>query len=276
MNQNNSFILTKEYKKFSEFCRACHREKLIGLCYGPPGVGKSMSAHHFASWDKIEYELNHQEDGIDLGNIRTDMKDLNTILYVPTVYNTPKSIVTDIQKISMSFNLFKSYSIKLKDEWTLLRENNYVEIIIIDEADRLQPKALEAIRDIYDRGLSFYKNNPQIAVILIGMPGIEKRLIRFPQLYSRIGFVHSFKPLNESEVKFILQSQLQNLNIDLNPDDFSDQEAIGAITRITQGNFRLINRLLKQSLRVMQVNQLSSITKEVVEAARECLVIGNV
>ena len=58
--------------------------------------------------------------------------------------------------------------------------------------------------------------------------------------------------------------------------NFADQEAIATFARITKGNFRLINRLLKQTIRIMTVNQLGSITKEIVEAARECLVIGNI
>jgi DNA transposition AAA+ family ATPase len=51
-------------------------------------------------------------------------------------------------------------------------------------------------------------------------------------------------------------------------------ETTAAIIRVTGGNFRLLSRLLAQIERLLEINLLNEVTKAVVEAAHESLVVG--
>jgi len=141
-----------------------------------------------------------------------------------------------------------------------------IDLIIIDEIDRLKLQHLEQLRDIYDRN--------DIAMVFIGMPGIEKRLARYPQLFSRIGFAHEFDNLSKDETHHILKYKWEDLGLSMKLEDFSDYEAITTIIKITNGNFRPIQRLFMQIDRILEINNLETISTEVVEAARDSLVIG--
>jgi DNA transposition AAA+ family ATPase len=140
-------------------------------------------------------------------------------------------------------------------------------LLIIDEADRLKMAGLEQVRNAFDHG--------GIGLVLIGMPGIEKRLARYPQLYSRIGFVHEFRPLTKGQILKVLHTSWRPEGVHL-PIETFDDESLAAIVRITGGNFRLLHRLLSQIGRILEINELASVTPPVVDAARESLVIGTV
>lgn len=112
-------------------------------------------------------------------------------------------------------------------------------LILVDEADRLKMVSLERMLAIFDAG--------GVGLVLIGMPGIEKRMARYPQFYSRIGFVHEFRPLNVSEMRRPLSKRWTPPGVNL-PE--LDSEAVTSVIRITGGNFRLFERLLAQIERI--------------------------
>jgi len=81
------------------------------------------------------------------------------------------------------------------------------------------------------------------------------------------------RPLGANEVRELLERRFVPPGVCL-PQQSLDAETVAAIIRITGGNFRLLNRLLTQMERILEINSLEQLTKAVVDAARENLVIG--
>jgi DNA transposition AAA+ family ATPase len=303
-----AFVETKEYRRFREFCDACRRYRYIGLCYGPPGVGKTLSARRYADWDRVTSASPYA----DCGAFRSgEVPGNGCILYTAAVVNSPRQIEDDIARLRRMMRELVLQAIrseaepviaearrKLDEERDhLLFHHDWLtgkperleraeaavseailnragrsreardptELLLIDEVDRLKMSGLEQLRALFDGG--------GIGLVLIGMPGLERRLARYAQLYSRIGFVHEFRPLGAPEVRTLLASW-RPPGVPLPEDLLADAEGVAAIIRITGGNFRLLDRLLTQVARILALNGLGMVTREVVEAAREVLVIG--
>lgn len=256
------FIVTKEYRRFAEFCDACRRYRYIGVCTGAPGVGKTLSARHYTGWDVLEPWLSPLRIGepAPLELLR------GALLYTPSVVTTPRRLDEQLRALRRGYHQVVESTLHPEQEIDWLAEPTHVEVLIADEADRLKTLGIEVLRDVHDR--------TGIGLVLIGMPGLDKRLARYPQLYSRVGFVHQYRALSTEELRFILAHTWNELGLTFAPDDFTDAEALAAISRITGGNFRLVQRLFSQIERVLEINQLRMISQEVVEAARESLVIG--
>ena len=264
----NRFVVTKEHRRFTELCDAVRRERYIGVCYGPPGVGKTQSARRYANWDDLHPHLRHSTL---VSHIAEEVNvDARTIFYTPKVHNTPRIIDNDVRTLQDRLGWLIEFEIadsnfKLTNVGT--SGQRLVELLIVDEADRLKTPSLEQLRAHHDR--------TGIGLILIGMPGIERRLARYPQLYSRIGFAHEYRALSSDELTFVLEHHWAAIGLTLSAGDFTDAEAISAVARITNGNFRLVQRLFAQITRILEINAITTISREVVETAREALIIGS-
>jgi hypothetical protein len=226
-------VKTLEHRRFAEFCDARKRYRSIGLCYGVPGVGKTVSARHYTNWDRMQDFWNHP------GRDSTAVEEIaasTTVFYTAPVVGSPCLIETQIGKLRdrlhsaaidvrrkveeaemrRLLSILDDLRDRLKNpdgyrsqetedaEDAFLKQRHRAmgservvpdptALLVIDEADRLKIAGLEQTRSIFDQG--------GVGMILIGMPGIEKRLARYPQFYSRIGFVHEFRTLAAAEIR---------------------------------------------------------------------------
>jgi hypothetical protein len=308
-NVSVDFVETQEHRRFQEFCDSCRRDCYVGLCYGRAGVGKTFSARYYTNSDQV---VPGAFPPLSMGKLEKGIE-RKVVLYTPSVVNSPGQIDREIGRCRSTFTatllnrLIKDEKPKLaagkremeakhgeayhkgvsidderEAEFRQKRDAYFTDykqyrtsrreirdtpmLLVIDEADRLRMASLEQVRAIFDQG--------GMGLVLIGMPGLEKRLARYAQLYSRVGFVHEFSALAEVETRDLLKQGWQPPGVTLPGDGLSDEEALAAVLRITGGNFRLLSRLLTQIARVLTINNLRQVTPAVVEVARESLVIG--
>jgi hypothetical protein len=96
----SGFIPTKPFRQFVEFCTACRRQRSIGLCFGAPGVGKTVSARDVSGWDQVEPLLPYLGYASLPGPLPAALADRRAVFYTAPVVNSPRQIERDLQRLS--------------------------------------------------------------------------------------------------------------------------------------------------------------------------------
>ena len=205
------FQITKQHRRFVEFADAVRRHRYIGACYGAPGLGKTLSARTYAAADDYD-----QWDGDRYSRDTALPESLiasRTLLYTPLVHITARrlNLEVDLFAHSLSADIDRALNPDYDPDFDQDSTSAYrTELVIIDEADRLKTSGLEQLRDFFDRS--------DLGLILIGMPGFDRQLARYPQLYSRIGFAHQYRPLDPDDIPAVLAHYWQQLGRTFDPD----------------------------------------------------------
>jgi hypothetical protein len=168
-----SFVGTYGYRLFAEMCDACRRSCYVGLGYGPPGTGKTEAAKYYAQWNAfkpflpeplITFTGRNAVDGLypyrplAFASAPWDVpiQECRTVFYTPPVTGAPGRIEKEVLTLFAAF----SYLVEAANQRHLPSEEFLVtrrytpliELLIVDEANRLKDAGLEQIRDIADRG----------------------------------------------------------------------------------------------------------------------------
>ena len=211
MSSGTEFIETREYRRFVEFCDSCCRYRYIGLCYGAPGVGKTLSARHYTRWDAVEH---YQPFTERFSSAPQEILGSHLVFYTPKVVNSPGQIEQDIARLRGKLrDLIEEDLLHNRD--VFLRDAHQREQQEIDEflrtrnwpfekfsgSSKSQPTVEEVVRssieqrrnvkdpteliviDEADRlkmaGLEQLRDifdRGGLGMVFIGMPGLEKRL----------------------------------------------------------------------------------------------------
>src|SRR5215472_11322524 len=167
-HQPATFVVTKGYRLFAEMCDACRQDRFVGLGYGSPGTGKPLSALYYAHWNTIKPFLpeplitfagRSAMDGLypyrpftfASAPLEAPILESLTVFYTPA----PSASAGRIEKEVMT--LFSAYSYLAEaahqrhhpsEEFVITRRySSLIELLIVDEANRLKDVALERRRD---------------------------------------------------------------------------------------------------------------------------------
>jgi DNA transposition AAA+ family ATPase len=256
------FLLTSQYRIFAEMCNKSQKDKFISLFYGKTGLGKTESALHYSNWRVVEPLL---ERPAAVRRIPTPIIHCSAAVLTPDVNVSPTKLKTSIRALRNRFDeLVEQATCWHQLDTGAFYPHKFLKLLIIDEADRLRPQALEIVRELYEK--------TNLSIMLIGSPGIERRLRRsgYGQLHARFNLAHEMQALSDDEMKLFISQKWLELKLPLTADD----GVSGAIMRISNGNFRVLQRIFAEIERLQKLNCLPMITPDLVEVARKGLLLG--
>jgi DNA transposition AAA+ family ATPase len=268
-------VSTRGHRRFEGFCDDVARYRCIGLCVGPAGVGKTASARRYTRSDVLEPRyprFSHTEKP------PPEVASVESVFYTPPAVSRPRLIASEVEARRNLVNRFAAVASQEeageagtddadRRDGLLPDEHDRMRLLVVDEANWLRMPDLEQLRSMHDR--------KGFGLVFVGMPGLEKSLARYPQLYSRVGFVHRYAPLGAEEAEAVVTGHaVDAFGLSLPPEAFADRGGMSALVRESRGNFRLLEKLLHQCERVLRINGLSAVDAKVVQTARKALTFG--
>lgn len=126
-------------------------------------------------------------------------------------------------------------------------EENKIVVLLVDEAQKLNPLSLETLRVMLNYETNEYK---LLQLVLMGQMELLPRLRDIKNLWDRISLKYMLNPLDEGETKEMIVFRLKAAGYD-SPVKFFTDEAVEEIYRYTQGYPRRISLLCHNALKAL-------------------------
>jgi len=126
-------------------------------------------------------------------------------------------------------------------------EENKIVVLLIDEAQKLNPISLEILRVLLNYETNEYK---LLQLVLLAQLELLPKLRSMKNLWDRIDLKYVLNPLDEQETKEMIQFRLRAAGYTSSVDFFTD-EATAEIYRYTQGYPRRIAMICHHALKTL-------------------------
>lgn len=140
-------------------------------------------------------------------------------------------------------------------------EENQTIVLLIDEAQKLTNPCLEILRSLLNYETNKYKI---LQLILMGQMELLPRLAQIKNLWDRISVKYIINPLEEQEIKYLINFRLSQAGYVSRYPIFKD-DAIRAIYNYTQGYPRKVSMLCHDALEYIVMHNKEAVTKEVIQ-----------
>lgn len=139
----------------------------------------------------------------------------------------------------LKYQMTKGTVAEIRDRTLRVLKGCGVEMLIIDEADRLKPKTFAEVRDIFDK--------LEIAVILVGTDRLDAVIKRDEQVYNRFRACHRFGKFSGDEFKRIVdiwEKRVLQLPVASN---LASKTMLKTLGEATGGYIGLLDMILRES-----------------------------
>lgn len=227
---------SKDFVNIIGLCKACQEDMGLGLIVGKSGFGKTKALRHYAKMQRVAYV-----ECDDTMGVKDLVEEIEKAIGIPNAYGTIHKRVVGIREF---FNINQGY------------------LLIIDEADKLisryTTKKMEILRAIIDQA--------EVGMVIAGEPRLESEIKTYLTRFgNRIDMYWKLKGLTKDEVKEYMT--------DFQVDDDAMEEIIVRATNSNTGCFRLLDRTIKNVLRVAKQNNEERITLKVIRQASDMMML---